>query len=263
MKEIDIYHEAPLCIFDKVREVTDGDYALVHLLDGDEKYAAKFIETAATRGNRELILDNSAYELGESFDEDKFAEWIYILKPDIYVVPDVPGDAEATVSEFHIWKVKRKELPGKRMGVLQGKSTYEIVNCFNFLRSAGADIIGVPFLIGLGLGCTREPVDLMSCRVMLMKILEKEVQAHPIHMLGVALPQEGVFYRKHPWVVSVDTSNPVLHGMLGNRYEVGGMRDKPKELLADHIHDDLTEEQQRRIKGNIDRFRDLWLRGGV
>ena len=38
------------------------------------------------------------------------------------------------------------------------------------------------------------------------------------HLLGVSLPQEGLFYKsgtlfKFNWIYSVDTSNPVVHGI--------------------------------------------------
>lgn len=265
MEQIDIYHEAPLCIFDKVKQVTEGDYALVHLLDKDEKYATKFVEAANTRGDRKIILDNSAYELGEAFDEDTFAHWINMLQPDIYVVPDKPGDAERTVDSFHRWNVRRSQLRGKKMGVLQGSSVREIIDCFKLLKFAGADIIGIPFLIGQGIPYSDSRMNgtalsLMYARVQLISILADSCEPHPIHLLGVALPQEGVYYRNNEWVKSVDTSNPVIHGMFGTRYETGGVDHKRSELLADFIHNQVAVKEEAKIWHNIDEFRKLWMR---
>ena len=38
---------------------------------------------------REVLLDNSIFELGEAFDSDKFAKYVEELKPSYYIVPDV------------------------------------------------------------------------------------------------------------------------------------------------------------------------------
>lgn len=265
MNQIDIYHEAPLQLFEKVQARTDGDYALVHLLDKDQQYAAKFIAAAATRGERKVILDNSAYELGHAYKEDRFVEWIEMLKPDIYVVPDSPGDAEKTIDTFYRWNVKRGTVPGRKMGVLQGKSVREIIECFNQLKFAGADIIGIPFLIGRGIQhpdprLNGTPLSLMYMRAQLIEILSRETDMHPIHLLGVALPQEGIFYKDNPAIKSVDTSNPVLHGMFGTRYQPGGIAHKRSELLADLIHQEICPQDEKSVWYNVDEFRKMWLR---
>ena len=39
-----IFHEAPLSVFEDVQRMTDGDYALVHLLEKNPEYAQKFME---------------------------------------------------------------------------------------------------------------------------------------------------------------------------------------------------------------------------
>ena len=38
---------------------------------------------------REVLLDNSIFELGTAFDSEKFAKYVEELKPTYYVVPDV------------------------------------------------------------------------------------------------------------------------------------------------------------------------------
>lgn len=271
MTQIQIYHEAPLSIFDKVQAVTDGDYALVHLLDENEEYAERFVSIARYRNipnlsgkPRPLILDNSAYELGESFDPEKFAEWVEILRPDYYVVPDVPGEAEATLIAFEEWGKKYKGLPGKRMGVLQGKTATEAVNCFRYLQQFGADIIGIPFLIGRGFGAT-DDINLMSARVLLYSQIYEQCTEHPIHLLGVSLPQEGKYASKMPWIVSVDTSNPIVAGMQGlvyglNEIDHDGLDHKPSELMADLIEEHITPGQDEIIFENIASFRRLFKR---
>jgi hypothetical protein len=248
-----IYHEAPLSIFEKVQQVTDGDYALVHLLDKEPAYAARFIEAKAL--GRHIILDNSAFELGESFDPEVLAEWVDKLQPDIYVVPDKLGSTEETLDMFHDWTKKYSSLPGKRMGVLQGQTANEQINCFKTLRNLGAEIIGIPHRMGAnGAG----PKFDMFTRISLVRLIEMLCDEHPIHLLGVALPQEGQYHKKG-WVVSVDSSNPVVHGMFNIRYTEDGLEEKKKDLLADMIHKRVGFEQEEVIFYNIDKFRGFWI----
>jgi hypothetical protein len=102
---------------------------------------------------------------------------------------------------------------------------------------------------------------LMAARVTLVEILKAECDEVPIHLLGVALPQEGVYHRdKDSWVVSVDTSNPVLHGMFGERYLPGGISEKRSELLADNIHRRLSVHERDAVFHNILEFRNMWRR---
>ena len=58
---IKIAHESPKSIFEEVQKYTDYDYALVHLFEEDKQYFKQF-KTAVRKG-REVILDNSIFEL--------------------------------------------------------------------------------------------------------------------------------------------------------------------------------------------------------
>ena len=92
------FHEAPIHIFHRVQRMTDGDYALVHLFESNPEYYRLF-EHALEKG-REVILDNSIFELGEAFDMDKYAEWIRKLSPTYYIVPDSWKNGPKTVDMF-------------------------------------------------------------------------------------------------------------------------------------------------------------------
>ena len=80
-----IAHEAPLSIFDKVQEVTDYDYALVHMFEENKEYFNTFVR--ALENGREVILDNSIFELGEAFEPKKYAWWVDVLRPTYYIIP--------------------------------------------------------------------------------------------------------------------------------------------------------------------------------
>jgi hypothetical protein len=117
---IKIAHESPKSIFKEVQKHTDYDYALVHLFEEDPEYLKQFQD--AKEAGREIILDNSIFELEEAFDAEKFAGWVLELKPDWYIVPDALEDAKKTVQQMTEWNNKYKNLPGKKIGVVQGKT---------------------------------------------------------------------------------------------------------------------------------------------
>ena len=96
-----IAHEAPLSIFDKVQEVTDYDYALVHMFEENKAYFDVFVK--ALENGREVILDNSIFELGEAFDAKKYAWWVDVLRPTYYIIPDVLEDCDGTIRNFDSW----------------------------------------------------------------------------------------------------------------------------------------------------------------
>ena len=81
---IKIAHESPKAIFDDVKRFTDYDYALVHLLEENPRYRDTF-ERAIKKG-REVILDNSIFELEEAFEAERFAQWVNRLKASWYII---------------------------------------------------------------------------------------------------------------------------------------------------------------------------------
>ncbi len=72
---IKIAHESPVELFYYIQSKTDYDYCLVHLLEENETYKELFVQACK---EREVILDNSIFELGEAFDMKKFFDWVDI-----------------------------------------------------------------------------------------------------------------------------------------------------------------------------------------
>ena len=97
---IKIAHESPKSIFNEVQQYTDYDYALVHLFEEDKEYFNQF-EEAINKG-REVILDNSIFELEEAFDAHKFAYWVKKLRPTWYIIPDALENAEKTMQQRYL-----------------------------------------------------------------------------------------------------------------------------------------------------------------
>ena len=256
---IKIAHESPKSIFNEVQEHTDYDYALVHLLEEDEEYLQQFKE-AVIKG-REVILDNSIFELEEAFDADKFAHWINELKPTWYIVPDALEDAGGTMSQMANWNGKYKSsVSGKTIGVVQGKTYNEIVDCYEYMDNiAEVDMIAISFDYSYYTKSVPHPnkyVSWMLGRIKLLGDLVKDGiinQDKPHHLLGCGLPQEFSFYSQYPWIYSLDTSNPIVHGIKGIKYNSDGLWSKESQKLFELINFEV--EDTNTILGNIHKFK--------
>ena len=262
---IKIAHEAPLEIFDDIQSLTDYDYALVHLFEENEEYWNKF-KTAASKG-REIILDNSIFELEEAFDAEKFDKWVNKLKPTWYIVPDALENADKTCDQMEDWNNKGLGYKGSgKIGVVQGKTYDEIVDCYNYMnKSADVDMIAISFDYSYytqSVPHANKYVSWMLGRVKLLGDLLRDGvinQAKPHHLLGCGLPQEFSFYRHsdYDWIYSLDTSNPVVHGIKGIEYGVEGLWSKESQKLHELMGSKISVDQFTLIKDNIFNFRRL------
>ena len=264
---IKIAHESPKSIFDEVQKYTDYDYALVHLFEEDEEYLSQF-KRAISKG-REVILDNSIFELEEAFDADRFNYWVNELKPTWYIVPDALEDAEKTMYQMGEWNADYTNLPGKKIGVVQGKSYEEIKRCYEYMdKESGADMIAISFDYSYytkSVPHANKYVSWMLGRVKLLGDLLKDGvinQTKPHHLLGCGLPQEFSFYMHsdYDWIYSLDTSNPVVHGIKNITYRSDGLWSKERQKLHELINSDISIEQLGTIKNNIQKFR--WFTNG-
>jgi hypothetical protein len=224
-----VAHEAPLTIMSAVKDTTDYDYALVHLFEENESYY-KFFENSLAEG-REVILDNSIFELGKAFNAGKFAGWVKKLKPTSYIVPDVLENSVETIANFDTWnRYFREDCPGKAIGVVQGTDWDELNACYDYMKK-NADIIAISFDYSwYEKQFPNEPTKFhswMKGRQYLLNRLLKEKAidtSKPHHLLGAGLPQEFAYYKEWDWIDTIDTSNPVVHGIKGIRYkEVDGV----------------------------------------
>jgi hypothetical protein len=260
---IKIAHEAPIDIFNEVQSRTDYDYALVHLLEESFRYRDVF-EGAVKRG-REVILDNSIFELEESFEADRFAMWVERLKPTWYIVPDALENAEKTMQQAADWFKKYGDIvPGKSIGVVQGKTYEEIRDCYRAMDEiAKVDMIAISFDYSYYTKSVPHPnkyVSWMLGRVKLLGDLLKDGTINkdkPHHLLGCGLPQEFSFYRHadYNFIYSLDTSNPVVHGIKQIEYQPEGLWSKESQKLHELIDYPLEKLDLNLILDNIDKFR--------
>ena len=75
------------------------------------------------------------------------------------------------------------------------------------------------------------------------------------HLLGCSLPQEFMCYKNWEFIKSCDTSNPILVGAEGKRYDDGGINWKPQNKLEYYFEMDLSERMED-IRFNLKKFRE-------
>jgi len=264
---IKIAHESPKSIFEEVQKFTDYDYALVHLFEEDEEYLRQF-ERAVSKG-REVILDNSIFELEEAFDADKFAKWVNHLRPTWYIIPDSLENGAKTIKQAEDWFSKYKDLPGKSIGVAQGLTYGDIVRTYQYLDELGVDMIAISFdysyYNNFAVPHPNKYVSWMLGRVKLLGDLVKDGiinKDKPHHLLGCGLPQEFSFYKHadYNFIYSLDTSNPVVHGIKGIQYNTDGLWSKESQKLHELIDYPLDKLDINLILNNIQKFR--WFTNG-
>ena len=263
---IKIAHESPKSIFSTVQKYTDYDYALVHLFEEDPEYLQQFKE-AVSKG-REVILDNSIFELEEAFDADKFAKWVEELRPTWYIIPDALEDVAKTCTQAEMWRINHSNVPGKSIGVIQGKTYEEIVQCYEFMdKDMDVDMIAISFDYSYYTKSVPHPnkyVSWMLGRVKLLGDLLRDGVINkdkPHHLLGCGLPQEFSFYKHadYDFIYSLDTSNPVVHGIKGITYGSDGLWSKESQKLFEMINQEV--EDTNMILNNIQKFR--WFTNGA
>lgn len=262
-----IAHESPNSIFNEAQSLTDYDYALVHLFEENEQYYENFRQ-ALIKG-REVILDNSIFELGEAFNSVVYADWIWKLSPTWYILPDSLENAEKTVQNAkNFLQDFSTGLPGKKIGVVQGENFGELVWCYKELVKLGVDMIGISFDYSYYQSNFSSMGKLKAWsygRWTFLRELARTAEFNsdiPIHLLGCSLPQEFKWYSKEFQleyginIYSVDTSNPVVCGLKGIEYDSrDGLSEKPSQKLFELINTEVSEGQKTTIISNINQFR--------
>jgi len=257
-----ISHESPLCLLDRSRSYNDYDYALVHLFETEPTYYQFFKDSVAQ--GRHVLLDNSIFELGTAFDSDRYAHWIKELRPTEYIIPDVLEDTIGTMDKALDWKEKYSDLPGRTIGVVQGKSYEDLVYCYDYMDNIiKVDKIAISFDYSYYLEVCPHPNKWMGYALGRVQTLTKLLQdgvintEKPHHLLGCALPIEFMFYRKEfKWLESLDTSNPIVHALLGIGYEPGGLDAKKSLKLIELLNTpEPPVATMHTIKHNIKYFR--------
>jgi len=269
-----ISHESPLALLKESFEYNDYDYFLYHLIAKYPEYE-NHIKESKNR-HRISILDNSAYELynhstGESdYDIKEFVRCIKDYIPTYYILPDYFNDGEKTIQLAKNFLKKYKIKNSTPLGVVQGKNLKEYIECYNFMKE-NTEIIGINFMQGLYTETLLDEKNVLTKeeklaegRILFINNLERKNvidKNKKHHLLGTMYPQDISYFKYKNYIKSVDTSSPVLHGMLDIKYKklsnnLYGLNDKAKVKMHNIMENTISKEQRKTIEFNIQKFRE-------
>jgi len=237
-RRIAISHEVPALLMEESRHFNDFDYALVHLFETRPDYFDFFKKSLAM--GREVILDNSVFELGHPFDPDLYLYWILKLKPTYAIIPDKFEDADFTITEVKKWAPILHSHGIKCIGVAQGSSMSELMWCYSEIADL-VDKIAISFAQPAYIKefpLMHNDYARMYGRHLLInslavaRVLRRD---KPHHLLGLSLPQELKLYKNssYDFIQSVDSSSPIVHGLNSIYYTEEGLESKMSIKLVD------------------------------
>jgi len=253
-----VSHEVPKTLFEKSRVFNDYPYVLGHLIKQDSEYR-EFYKKELKRSDFS-ILDNSAFELGASIPFEELISVARELKPSHLILPDTVHDQETTLKDsidfYSQFRDELRELGITPIGVVQGNSFRELYQCILTYTSASIYYIAIPF------DCIKDSdysiIRFQFFKYLLGKLGKTILSELEIHFLGIQNPQELLLYTEEEkrFITSIDTSSPILHGIIGSRFtQYGSNQPKPKLKLADNLDISITEESEEIINYNINFFK--------
>jgi hypothetical protein len=255
-----VSHELPLSLLQHAYEWNDYDYCLPHLLDQSQQY--KLFFQKAKKDKRFIIVDNGLFEGVTHTTEDLLSK-IELLQPNIFIVPDAWNDSFITLKNAKHWMINYskslKELGVELMAVCQGNDMGELITTYQTLIDLGYKHIAFNHssIAYQELGYEDPLKNQMYGRMeFIRRLVEKGTirDTYYHHLLGCSLPQEFMAYNDWKFINSCDTSNPILVGAEGVRYEDNGINFKPKDKL-EHYFEKNLDAQLEDIKFNIQKFK--------
>jgi hypothetical protein len=255
-----VSHELPLLLMHHSDKWNDYEYCLPHLVDKYDQYRTHF--QVARLNKRFIMMDNGLFE-GVTHTTKDLLSKINLIRPNIFIVPDAWNDANTTLVNAKSWmKNYKAKLPEETqlMAVLQGKTLSELTTSYQTLVDMGYKHIAFNHSsiayqdMFLGSGPLR--AQMFGRMELIRKLVETNtiVKSNYHHLLGCSLPQEFMAYKDWDFIKSVDTSNPILVGAEGKRYEDKGLDWKPAEKLEYYFEKDLSGQKED-IIFNVNKFK--------
>jgi hypothetical protein len=259
--KIKVSHEVPISLLNESKQFNDYDYCLPHLLDIHPEYEAYFRQ--AKKEGRYIIMDNSLHELGKAYDTKRLIFWINELKPNEFIVPDVWENSNYSVRNAKEWS--KRELPEEvtKVVVVQGKSYTEFATGYQSYKWFGYEKIAFSYGASWFQESFQHPnlhVAKMMGRLKLITNLVKHGIINNydrVHLLGCNLPQAYLYYKDFPFIESIDTSNPIIHGLEGIRYLEGGLLHKSNQKIDEDFTQKVTLKQKEDILYNVEMFKKI------
>lgn len=239
---------------------------LAHLIEQDPKYT-EFYKRMSARGDY-IICDNSAFELGESYPPDQLIELGSRVDADALVLPDYPFQpaqktidaAEERIASFKDAGFETFFVPQSEVGDLDDWiRAYEYASNNPDIDIIGLSILGIPNAIP---HIPKSYARVVMTQLLIDRGIFNFSKYH--HFLG---SNSGVGLEIPPLIKmgamdSMDTSNPVWHGILGHEYTTNTDSLLPVKKVKMHVQFDYPmihdEDTLNRIQRNIDLSLDLF-----
>lgn len=149
-----------------------------------------------------VILDNGVIELGYPLDVPSLAVAARAVNASVVVLPDTIDDRKFTIKQARHAHREYRKLDGDTplMGVVQGRTFEECLECAEQLVDIGVDWLAVPR------GLTKN----LDTRVPLVRQIATEHQL-PIHVLGFSdnIEDDIKAAASHPLVQGIDAATPM------------------------------------------------------
>lgn len=224
--EIKFAHISPVSFMHLAESKSGINLVLAHLV-GDNEYT-KFYRSS----EKETIMDNSAFELGESFDPEKLIDLGHMVRANYLVLPDYPSQHFAlTIDAAEKWIPKFKQagfktffVPQSDKGDLNGYlQAWKWAIDNPDVDLIGCSILGAPNALGINDKYLR-----MSARYSILSMLSEKLDMDSlykrVHMLGMLDTVREISLCKmfEKYIYSWDSSAAVWAGMncetLADRY---------------------------------------------
>ena len=159
------------------------------------------------------------------------------------------------------------ELPENttKVAVIQANSYGEAYECYDILTTH-LGYKKVAFSYGADWYCDEFPhpnplIGKMMGRIMTISRMYESGLINKndrVHLLGCALPQEFAYYKDLmtiQTIESIDTSNPIIHGLKGIKYEHYGLKTKDTTKIDQLEEVELTSDVLYNINHNLIKFK--------
>jgi hypothetical protein len=258
-----VSHEVPIPYLKESRAFNDYDYCLPHLLDESKEYQEYFQQSK--EGYRYIIMDNSLHELGKPYDSERLWYWMNYFKPNEFIVPDYWQDKIATLVTAKEWINREYPEETTPVAVVQANTKSEAFECYHILKMQGYKKIafsyGADWYYKEGLKNTPDSSNKFITKAhgrynTIKEFYENKLinKTDRVHLLGCNVPQEFSWYKDMPFIETIDTSNPVIHGLAGVKYEDFGLEEK---LLYKVDKFEGNEENWDTVLYNVRKFREF------
>jgi len=189
--------------------------------------------------DRFMILDNGAFELGESISDYDYLKIAKALQPNVVVIPDVLRNPRKTLDRFRsfmsVWVTNSLIFPTTQlMGVIQANGSMDVAHTLGaFYEAHDIPWIGVPYV---------SDVD----RIALIK-------SHPewenVHILGLPVASDILTLCTLPNVKTIDSSLPVKVTKRGEEINLTSQAG-----IGDGVYPDDVIENVYLLRYNLKRF---------